>query len=102
MSATANYTEIETLLARRESFIGSSSRAFADPRKVSQGRLNGTEYALLREAHARGAVTYVVYSYGTPIAWVADDQPYVVEELFSTPVTGRIQQLCRRCLRGRP
>jgi hypothetical protein len=97
MSATANYTEIETLLARRAPFIGSSSRAYVSPKKISQGQLNDREYEDLREAHGRGAVTYVVCSYGTPIAWVADEHPYVVEQHFSQTIS-RIQRLCREYL----
>lgn len=97
---TATYAEIEAHLADQVPFIGSSSRAFARPRRVDQRRLNDTEYALLREALDRRAVSYVVCSYGTPVAWVADDRPYVVAQTFN-PSTARLQSLCRRHLGNR-
>lgn len=42
--------------------------------------------------------TYVVYSYGTPIAWVAEDGRVVIpDESYSTTTT-RQQNLCRAWL----
>src|SRR5690349_14503950 len=34
------------------------------------GRLSGLSEELFREARAEGRITYVIYSYSTPIAWL--------------------------------
>lgn len=57
------------------------------------GRLDLAEYEKLREAHA----DYVVFSYGTPIAWYTADGWYVVEQKFSV-TTSKHQNYVRRAI----
>lgn len=59
------------------------------------GRLNPEEYAKLKEATARPEWVYVVYSYGTPIAWFGSEGWYVVAQKFSV-TTSKHQNLVRR------
>lgn len=58
------------------------------------GRLDPEEFARFKEAETR--VDYVVYSYGTPIAWHTEaDGWYVVEQKFSV-TTSKHQNYVRR------
>lgn len=60
----------------------------------SQGRLSSEEYARLREA----PVDYVVYSYGTPIAWhYTFGGWYMAHQKFSV-TTSKHQGTVRRAL----
>lgn len=61
------------------------------------GRLNPEEYAKLKEATARPEWVYVVYSYGTPIAWRTNEAWYVVSQKFSV-TTSKHQNLTRRAV----
>jgi hypothetical protein len=63
------------------------------------GRLNAEEYAKLKEAtQTRPEWVYVVYSYGTPIAWRIDGgEWYVVEQKFSV-TTSKHQNYVRRAI----
>lgn len=110
-----NYSQIRDLLACCLAFQGNSMSAerrnltwpnilnspLSGP--INPGRLNEKEARKLSEASDR--IFYVIYSYSTPIAWVAygDDKwndpcdVYVVEQSFST-TTSRHQGLCRAWL----
>jgi len=59
----------------------------------STGRLDPEESAKLRDAVAR----YVVFSYGTPIAWYGEQGWYVVEQKFSV-TTSKHQNYVRRAI----
>ena len=62
------------------------------------GRLDREEYAKLIEATSRPEWVYVVYSYGTPIAWHTDARGwYVVAQKFSV-TTSKHQNLVRRAV----
>jgi hypothetical protein len=95
------YRDIPGELKNRNSFEGNSmSAVFTDnpygyhPR---YGRLDHEEQVKLRLDEGVG-ITYVVFSYGTPIAWVrTDGKVYVVEQKFSR-ITSRHQNLCRAYL----
>lgn len=93
----ATRSQIETLVRNREPFAGNSSTAEASPSVVNPGRLDGPEFRQLAEAAAAGRLSYVVYSYATPVAWVVDGAAHVTEQSFS-PTTSRLQNLCRRAL----
>ena len=64
---------------------------------VDAGRLNAEEYAKLNEATHGEEWVYVVFSYGTPIAWRTNEAWYVVEQKFSVP-TSKHQNLTRRAI----
>lgn len=59
------------------------------------GRLDPEEFARFKEVETQ--VDYVVYSYGTPIAWHTIDGWYVVEQKFS-PTTSKHQTYVRRAI----
>ena len=61
------------------------------------GRLDREEYAKLIEATSRPEWVYVVYSYGTPIAWRTSEAWYVVEQKFSV-TTSKHQNYVRRAI----
>lgn len=62
------------------------------------GRLNPEEFALLKQATQGTEWVYVVFSYGTPIAWRVDGGDwYVVEQKFSV-TTSKHQNLTRRAI----
>lgn len=65
---------------------------------VDAGRLNAEEYAKLNEATHGEEWVYVVFSYGTPIAWRIDGgEWYVVAQKFSV-TTSKHQGLVRRAV----
>ena len=65
---------------------------------VDAGRLNAEEYAKLNEATQGEEWVYVVFSYGTPIAWHIDGgEWYVVSQKFSV-TTSKHQNLVRRAI----
>jgi hypothetical protein len=60
------------------------------------GRLNAEEFAQFKQDEIR--VNYIVYSYGTPIAWHTDAEGwYVVSQKFSV-TTSKHQNLTRRAI----
>lgn len=59
------------------------------------GRLNAEEFARFKQDEIR--VDYVVYSYGTPIAWRTSEAWYVVSQKFSV-TTSKHQNLTRRAI----
>jgi hypothetical protein len=61
----------------------------------SFGRLNAEEFAQFKQDEIR--VDYIVYSYGTPIAWHTLGGWYVVEQKFSQ-TTSKHQGLVRRAI----
>lgn len=50
---------------------------------TSWGRLSGTDLDQLREDDRPGNITYVVYSYATPIGWATPAGWYKVTQRFS-------------------
>lgn len=97
-----SYREIPDAIARRENFDGNSlsGRAFAPTAFV----IYGTGYLPAEHRHALQAVqahvTYVVSSYGTPIAWVLDDGTVTVPDVKYSRTTCRGQHLTRLALKG--
>lgn len=57
---------------------------------VDSGRLDGKELDAFK--CDRSGITYIVFSYGTPIAWVYDGVVHRVEQKFS-PTTSKHQGL---------
>ena len=67
---------------------------------VDAGRLNAEEYAKLNEATHGEEWVYVVFSYGTPIAWRIDGGDwYTVSQKFSV-TTSKHQNLTKRAIAG--
>jgi hypothetical protein len=63
--------------------------------KGAYGRLDPEEFARFKAVESQ--VGYVVYSYGTPIAWYSTDGWYVVEQKFSV-TTSKHQNYVRRAV----
>lgn len=90
---------IRALADRRKVSTSGSLRAdvWEQPYAPSPGRLDDSEARRL-EADAQLGITYVVWSYATPIAWVrADGTVYHVEQRFSV-TTSRQQGTIRTYL----
>jgi hypothetical protein len=82
----------------REEFKASALTATFKDYTPSEGRLNREEYALLESAMDESKIAFVVFSYGTPIAWHTDARGwYVVEQKFSV-TTSKHQNLPRRAI----
>lgn len=88
------YRDIPALLFARKAFEGNSMRAVhVGPQQImSRGRLNEQDYkVLLHDLADEGG--YVVYSYGTPIAWRTEAGAVITKQKFSR-TTGRHLNLC--------
>ena len=85
-------------ITTRQEFTASALSAFFKEYTPHAGRLDAEEYAKLVQAKDSARVAYVVYSYGTPIAWHTDGQGwYVVSQKFSV-TTSKHQNLVRRAI----
>ncbi len=104
--ANANYRTIPALLEKRASFTGNSMSARWFHQHdlmhghIERGRLDADEASVLFQAEEwalrAGVDLFVVYSYGTPIAWALDASgpAYVTDQRFSS-TTSRQQNLAR-------
>ncbi len=84
-------------IATRQEFTASALSGYHTNYTPQAGRLNSEEYAKLTEASARGKFVYVVYSYGTPIAWCDSQGWYAVSQKF-TPTTSKHQNLTKQAI----
>jgi hypothetical protein len=85
-------------IATRQEFKASALSGAYKDYTPSEGRLNREEYALLESAMEGVKFAYVVYSYGTPIAWHTDGQGwYIVEQKFSV-TTSKHSNYVRRAI----
>lgn len=84
-------------IAECKEFTASALSGYHTNYTPQAGRLNAEEYAKLVEASANGKFVYVVYSYGTPIAWCTPEGWYVVEQKFST-TTSKHTNYVRRAI----
>jgi hypothetical protein len=100
--ATLNYRQIPDAVAARQPFQGNSMSAerVAPGRYVRFGFLSQADAKLLDQAaddaKHKGETLYVVYSYGTPIAWGLDGRDLYVPEVRYSVTSGRHQGICRR------
>jgi hypothetical protein len=85
-------------IANRDEFTASALSGKFKDYTPSEGRLNREEYSLLESAMNESKIAFVVFSYGTPIAWHTDARGwYVVEQKFSV-TTSKHQNLTRRAI----
>lgn len=63
-------TLVDILVATPDDFNGPKDklRGYAETQPMV-GRLNGADYDTLMANRKQGRITYVIYSYNTPIAW---------------------------------
>jgi hypothetical protein len=88
---------IHYVMTRQEFKASALSGAYKDY-TPSEGRLNREEYEILESAMNESRVAFVVFSYGTPIAWHTDARGwYVVSQKFSV-TTSKHQSLTRRAI----
>ena len=93
MIATYNNIQGNTgKLAKREPFTGNSLRAEWTTMRPASGLLSEAEFQTLRldwqDAVDAAVPLYVVYSYGTPIAWAMEGKSaYCVTEKISATTT---------------
>lgn len=93
--AKVKQSDIGEYIANHRPFEARSAHAVLNPGYVEQGQLDTYEWAQLLHDAERGFVSYVVFSYETPVAWVTADEPHVTEQRFSE-TTRQLQALCRR------
>ena len=84
-------------IATRQEFKASALSGKHEEYSPHKGRLDNEEIARLIQAFDSGHGAYVVYSYGTPIAWHTIDGWYVVEQKFSV-TTSKHQNYVRRAV----
>jgi hypothetical protein len=88
---------IHYVMTRQEFKASALSGTYKDY-TPSEGRLNREEYEILESAMNESRVAFVVFSYGTPIAWHTDARGwYVVSQKFSV-TTSKHQNLTRRAI----
>lgn len=64
-----------------------SKNGEGNPDYVERGRLKGSEAQAALKNSNKAGVEYVIYSYGTPIAWKSGGVWYVVTEKLSASTT---------------
>lgn len=84
-------------IATRQKFEASALSGVFKNYTPETGRLNQAEGNQLAETFATHGGAYIVYSYGTPIAWHSIEGWYVVEQKFSQ-TTSKHQNLTRRAI----
>ena len=85
-------------IATRQEFKASALSGVFKNYTPETGRLNQAEGNQLAETFATHGGAYIVYSYGTPIAWYTPNGGwYVVEQKFSQ-TTSKHQNLTRRAI----
>lgn len=83
-------------IATRQDFKASALSGKYESVRPHEGRLDLDENRKLKE-HFSDSGGYVVYSYGTPIAWRTASGWYVVEQKFSV-TTSKHQNYVRRAI----
>lgn len=84
-------------IATRQEFTASALSGKVEEYAPHSGRLDNEEIVKLIDAFNSGQGVYVVYSYGTPIAWHTLDGWYTVEQKFSV-TTSKHQNFTRRAI----
>ena len=84
-------------IATRQEFKASALSGKAERYTPQTGRLDNQEAERLIADFNRMTALYVVYSYGTPIAWHSIEGWYVVEQKFSV-TTSKHTNYIRRAI----
>lgn len=84
-------------IATRQEFQASALSGRFERFTPQSGRLDSEEQAILAKWAGGIGGLYVVYSYGTPIAWHSLEGWYVVSQKFSQ-TTSKHQNLIRRAI----
>ena len=92
-----NQKDAEHYIATRQEFTASALSGGYRLYTIDTGRLNDEEIALLKEVTKAEGAIYLVYSYGTPIAYHTARGWYVVSQKFSV-TTSKHQNLTRRAI----
>ena len=94
-----NSPAIMQALATRAPFVVTNFMATTQPTEWdTMGQLPPSHRAGLKQHLIDCRVTYVVYSYQTPIAWVVDGHTVVIPDVTYSLTTGRHQKLVREYL----
>lgn len=93
--AKIKQSQVGRYIASRLPFEAPSAHAVLSPGYVEQGQLDTYEWGQLLRAAGEGRVSYAVFSYETPVAWVVDGKPHVTKQRFSQ-TTSQLQALCSR------
>lgn len=87
MKTNLNRHQSRAAIDAREDFTNStkSLRGVKNPSTIGKGRLNEDETNRLLDDQTKPGITYLVYSYDTPIAWEkSDGSRYRVSQKFSS------------------
>jgi hypothetical protein len=93
MTKQINQRDAEHYIATRQEF--KASALTGSTYSLGAGRLNGEED--YRFYSSVNAMDYIVYSYGTPIAWHTAQGWYIVSQKFSV-TTSKHQNAVRRAI----
>ena len=87
------------LIAARQPFTTSGSLRGGPPGHWPEhGRLPADHGSALMDSVVAGAVEYIVYSYGTPIAWHRTDTGWTVPDVRYSATTSRHQGAVRQAV----
>lgn len=83
------------LLSEQKAFESHGAMAAYDYTPIRTGRLPEEWVDAYRSDRESPGISYVVYSYNTPIAWVRVDGRTIVPDVGYSVTTTRHQRLCR-------
>ena len=86
------------LLCARKAFDSHGAMAAYDYTPSRTGRLPAEWVEAYRSDREFPGISYVVYSYNTPIAWVRNDGETIIPDVGYSVTTTRHQGLCRAWL----
>ncbi|GAA4935822.1 hypothetical protein GCM10023224_15760 [Streptomonospora halophila] len=95
MALASIRNDARRLLSAREPFRSHGALRADDFPRSETGRMPPEWVAAYRSDRDEPGISYVVYSYATPIAWVRCDGEYVVPDVGYSVTTTRHQKLCR-------
>jgi hypothetical protein len=97
MSKQVNQRDAAHYIETRQEFTASALSGKMEEFTPQFGRLDNEEVTRLIDAFNLGTRAYVVYSYGTPIAWHTSQGWYIVGQKFSM-TTSKHQNAVRRAI----
>lgn len=99
----ASYRQIsgpQGYLVKLQSFKGNTMSAENNPSYIPKGRLSNEWREILEWDYEHVGIQYVVWSYGTPIAWVRNDYLRQIPDDKYSVTTSRQQGYVRAWLPG--
>ena len=98
-TTTRNADAIARAFRNSENFTTSGAlKGIADPYWIETGRMSREDAHALRTAQNEVGIDYIVFSYGTPIAYLIKRGEWVVPDAKYSVTTSKHQSTIRRAL----